>query len=78
MEGVLHYEFGELIFGRHIFGILLYAGFIVVECLICTNVFTSMHIMLKKKCQVVLLGRCRVCIESTFFHHFNFMSLIKL
>ena len=45
MEGVLHYEFGELIFGRHIFGILLYAGFIVVECLICTNVFTSMHII---------------------------------
>ena len=46
MEGFLHYEFGELIYLEGlIFGILLYAGFIVVEYLICTNVFTSMHII---------------------------------
>ena len=61
-----------------ILGILWYAGFIVVECLICRNVFNINAHYLKKKCQVVLLGRCRACIESTFFHHFNFMSLINL
>ena len=38
---------GAYIWGRGglIFGILWYAGFILVECLIITNVFISMHII---------------------------------
>ena len=47
MEGFLHLftSLGSLYLEGLIFGILLYAAFIVVECLICTNVFTSMHII---------------------------------
>ena len=74
MEGFLRYEFGgSLYLEGLIFGILQYAGFILVECLIFTNVFTSTtHCnILKKNCQLILLGCCRACIESTFFHHFN-------
>ena len=73
MAGFLHYEFGELIIYLQglIFGILRYAGFIVVECLICRNVFNINAHYLKKKCKVVLLGHCRACIESTFFHPFQ-------
>ena len=42
MEGFLRYEFGgSLYLEGLIFGILQYAGFILVECLIFTNVFTS-------------------------------------
>ena len=33
-------------------------------------VYINAHYILKK-CSVVLLGRCRACIESTFFHPFQ-------
>ena len=53
-----------------IFGILWYAGFIVVECLICTNVLTSMHIIFFKKMSRssagALQGLYRVNIFSPF------------
>ena len=77
-EGFLHYKFGGLYVEGLILGILRYACFILVECLISTNGFTSMDIIFLKKCHVVLLGHCRACIESTFFYHFKCMSLIKL
>ena len=46
MEGFLRYEFGEIIFGGAYFRNFI---FIWVECLIFTNVFTSMHIIFFKK-----------------------------
>ena len=45
MEGFLRYEFGEIIFGGAYFRNFI---FILVECLIFTNVFTSMHIIFLK------------------------------
>ena len=54
-----------------IFGILQYAGFILVECLIFTNVFTSTtHCNILKKLSIssagVLQGLYRVNIFSPF------------
>ena len=71
MAGFLHYEFGELIFAvayfRNFTVCWFYSSwmFDLYKC-----VYINAHYILKK-CQVVLLGRCRACIESTFFHPFQ-------
>ena len=60
-------------------GILRYAGFILVECLIFTNVFTSMHIIFKKNCQISSAGMLQGLYRVNIFSPFQLcMSLIKL
>ena len=63
---------GSLYLEGHIFGILLYAGFIVVECLICTNVFTSMHIIFKKKMSSSSAGALQGLYRVNIFSPFQF------